>query len=255
MTNIKFGSQLYTYRNILKSEDDIVALFGRLADYGCKCAQLSGVKVDITPKRLKEIADDYGILIPITHTPFDDILHKTDEVIAKHLELNAHTVGLGMMPIKYMKSVDSLKEFADLVNGVTVRLKENGLSFGYHNHAMEFKKMGDKLVIERLQELCPDMQFIFDTFWCRYAGYDPAEWLHKLNGRVRDIHLKDFKPSIFKIPRFQAIGKGNLDFKQILAVAEHSGTEFAYVEHDTTRDPDETTSFSMQYLKTLYFGK
>ncbi len=255
MSNIRFGSQLYTYRKILKSESDLEALFSRLADYGCTCAQLSSVKVDIAPEKLKSIANDYGISIPITHTPFKETVEETEKVIERHLALGAHSVGLGMMPMQYIKNLDTLKEFADTVNAVSEKLKKVGLTFAYHNHAMEFKKMGDKLVIDRLNELCPDMQFIFDTFWCRYAGYDPAEWLLKLNGKVRDIHLKDFKPSIFKIPRFQDIGKGQLDFLQILSVAEHVGTEYAYIEHDTTSNPDKTTRESMAYLKNIYINK
>lgn len=251
MDKIKIGSQLYTYRNILKTADDIDAVFGRLSDYGCTVAQWSGVKVKIAPEEIKKIGDAHGIEVPLSHTPFDRIRNETQKVAEEHLLMGAHTVGLGMMPFEYSSSYDKLMEFVDIVNQVSDILKQYGLKFGYHNHAKEFKKMGDKLIIEHLYD-GSDMEFIFDTFWCRYAGHNPSEWLQKLAGRVTDIHLKDWKNSLFKLPRFQDIGKGKLDFKEILSVAESSGTRYAYIEHDTTTNPDKTTRESMDHLKEIY---
>lgn len=251
MEKIKIGSQLYTYRKAIKSLDDLDAVFHKLASYGCTIAQWSGIKIQATPEEIKKVGDANGILIPVSHTPFDRILKETDKVAEEHLVLGAHTVGLGMMPMAYSSSLDKLNEFIDLVNEISLKLKNYGLKFGYHNHAKEFKKMGDKLILERLNDEC-DIEFIFDTFWCKYAGHDPAEWLLKLSNKVTDIHLKDWKKSIFKLPLFQDIGKGKLDFNGILSTAEKAGTKYAYIEHDTTSNPDKTTSESMAFLKKIY---
>ena len=252
---IKCGSQLYTYRNVIKTEEDLRKVFDRLNDYGCTVAQWSGVRVDISKDALKEIVKESGISIPLSHTPWKKITEDTDRVAEWHAEIGAHTVGLGMMKGEYLKSLDKLNVFCDKANEIGEKLKSYGLSFGYHNHSMEFKKMGDKLVIEHLRDNCPNLQFIFDTFWCKYAGYDPSEWILKLGDRVRDIHLKDWKPSILKLPRFQDVGKGELDFESILKNAERAGTESALIEHDTTRNPDKTTKESMEYLKEIYLSK
>ncbi|MBQ8178806.1 MAG: sugar phosphate isomerase/epimerase [Clostridia bacterium] len=254
MDKIKIGSQLYTYRNLLKTAEDIDAVFGRIASYGCTVAQWSGVKVAIDPKEVKRIGDEHGIEVALSHTPFDRIVGDTDRVAEEHLLMGAHTVGLGMMASEYSSSYDKLMEFIDIVNEVSIKLKPYGLKFGYHNHAKEFKKMGDKLIIEHLRD-GSDMEFIFDTFWCRYAGHNPSEWLENLSGRVTDIHLKDWKWAPFKLPRFQDIGKGKLDFVDILSSAEKAGTKYAYIEHDLTSDPDKTTRESMEYLQEIYYNK
>ncbi len=249
---IKCGTQLYTFRNKIKSVEDFSEVLAACSTYGCTCAQLSGVNLKVPYSELKKIGEDNGIVIPITHTSFDRIVNDTERVAEEHLELGAHSVGLGMMPQKYIKNVSALNEFIEISNKVSQTLKPYGLTFAYHNHNMEFKKMDGKLAIERLMEGNPDLQFIFDTFWCRYAKQDPVAWIEKLNGRVRDIHLKDWKPSIIKFPRFQDVGKGKLDFEAILSVAEKSGTEFAYIEHDLTSDPHKTTRESMEHLRKIY---
>lgn len=252
---INCGSQLYTYRNLIKSVDDLKAVFARLSSYGCTSAQWSGVKLDVSGKELKDIGDDNGIIIPLSHTPWKKITEETAKVAEWHLEAGAHTIGLGMMPMEYLRNAEKLKDFCEKANGISEKLKPYGLKFGYHNHSMEFKKMDGKLVIERLMEDCPEIEFIFDTFWCRYAGYDPTEWIGKLEGRVRDIHLKDWSLGILKLPRIMDVGKGKLDFAEILQKAEGSGTENALIEHDFTRNPDKTTKESMEYLKEIYINK
>ena len=252
MKKIKCGTQLYTFRNKVKTVEDFSEVLAACSTYGCECAQLSGINLNVPRAELKKIAEDNGIVIPITHTSFDRIVNETEKVAEEHLELGAHSVGLGMMPGKYIKNKDSLEEFIEISNRVSGVLKNYGLTFAYHNHNMEFKNMDGKLAIERLMDGNPDLQFIFDTFWCRYAKHDPVEWIKKLNGRVRDIHLKDWKPSILKLPRFQDVGKGKLDFSAILSAAEESGTEFAYIEHDLTSDPFKTTRESMAHLKEIY---
>lgn len=252
---INLGSQLYTYRKEIKSEEDLRGVFGRLASYGCTCAQWSGVSLGISGAELKKIGEENGIAIPLSHTPFKKIWEETDKVAEWHLEVGAHTVGLGMMPGEYLRNLDTLKRFCDKANEIGEKLKAYGLSFGYHNHAMEFRKMGEKRVLEHLRDECSDLEFIFDTFWCRYAGQEPTEWLGKLSGRVRDIHLKDWKPSILKFPRIRDVGKGDLDFKSILEESERAGTENAFIEHDMTRNPDKTTRESMDFLKEIYIGK
>ncbi len=251
MTKISLGTQLFTFRNVIKSEDDLRFVLESVKGYGCDVAQLSGVKIDASPKRIREIADDCGITIPVTHTPFNRITEQTDLVAEEHLVLGAHSVGLGMMPAEYALSRDGLSRFIEIANRVSDNLKPYGLKFAYHNHAHEFKKIDGKRIIDILFDEVTDLEFIFDTFWCAYAHCDPTEYLGRLSGRITDIHLKDRAPSLF-IPKIRDVGKGNLDFSAILAAAEKGGTQYAYIEHDFTRDPYKTTKESMAFLRSIY---
>ena len=44
-------------------------------------------------------------------------------------------------------TLDELQKYCEYFNEVGKRCKENGISFGYHNHAHEFKKVEDKEVM------------------------------------------------------------------------------------------------------------
>lgn len=249
---INIGAQLYTFRNVLKNEDDLKGVFELLREEGGGSAQISGLKFNYDAAECRALAADYGIVLPLTHTPWERILHDTDRVIEEHLALGAVMVGLGMMPMNY-RSGDGLKIFADEVNGVARKLKAAGLDFGYHNHAYEFKKnvAPGKRVFDFLKDECPDIHFIFDTYWCYFAGYDPASELTGISGRARCIHLKDGK-KFWKFPIITAVGDGKSDFGAIMAAAENAGTEYAFIEHDFAKDPAAVTVQSLRYLKKIY---
>lgn len=245
-----FGAQLFTFRKSLGSLEDLKGVFRMLREESGGSVQLSGLRFRFDAAEFGALARDYGIKVPITHTPWQRICEDTGNVIKEHKALGAEVVGLGMMPRTY-KNPEGLRKFAAEVNGVQKLLAGEGLGFAYHNHAYEFKKTGGERVIDFLARECPDMSFIFDTYWCYYAGFDPAKEITRLSGKVRNIHLKD-GAKLFKLPLITDVGKGKLDFRTILLAAEAAGTEHAYIEHDFTSDPYRTTRESLRYLHEIY---
>lgn len=209
--------------------------------------QLSGLKIKVDFKEFRALAADNGLVVPLTHTPWKRITEDTDNVIREHRELGAETVGLGMMPAAF-RNAEGLKTFISNVNAVQKELASEGLEFAYHNHAFEFKKIGGERIIDVLARECPEISFIFDTYWCYFAGYDPAEELEKLSGRLKNIHFKDGY-RFMNLPLITSVGSGKLDFKSIVASAEKAGTRYAYIEHDFARDPYAVTRKSLRFLK------
>ena len=248
---IKYGSQLYTFRKEISTPQDLARVMRFVSSAGGKCVQLSGIRFAYKPEEVRKTADDNGLTIPLTHTPYARIANETERVAEEHCALGASIVGLGMMAPSKLVKRDELMRFTEFCSDVARKLKPYGLKFGYHNHAFEFRKTSDgRRIIDVLKEEAPEIQFIFDTFWCRYAGYDPAKTITELTGRVESIHVKDWKKSLI-IPRFRTLGEGQLDFKEILTAAKLAGTENALIEHDNTSDPYMVTEEGLKYLYSL----
>lgn len=249
---ISCGAQLFTFRKVATSKEVLPELFRRIAEMGCTCAQVSGI-CEYDAKELRKIADDNGIKIPLTHSPFERITADLDALAEEHLILGAESVGLGMLPFKYMSGESKLMEFIDIMNATAEKLKAYNLGFGYHNHFFEFKKLRGKTKYDIMIEQTQDVQFILDTYWVKFSGYDPVEYLKKLNGRAATIHLKDYKKGIVGA-KIMDVGSGTLDFPAILKAAEDIGTRYAVIEHDTTKDAYATTQNGMDYLKKIYLN-
>ena len=97
---MQIGAQLYTLRTYLQTEADIRLSLQKVAEMGYKIVQVSGMgKID--PHVLREICDELGLKIVLTHNAPERILYDTDKLIEEHNILGCDYIGLGGMPEKY----------------------------------------------------------------------------------------------------------------------------------------------------------
>ena len=140
----------------------------------------------------------------------------------------------------------------------------------YHNHAFEFKPIGDKSDAGpqdagpqsgyevMMKEFSPDMKFEVDVFWVAVGGKDPAELIKELGSRVSQLHLKDLNgatklPSYDGVPKdaFEEIGDGIIDMERIIDAAGDAGVAYCHVEQDQSPDPLASIQQSIKYLKSM----
>ena len=249
---IEIGVQLYTLRKLCKTPEGVAEVMRRVASLGAKNVQLSSI-CEMPAEQLRKIADENSLTICGTHSPFDRFVNDIDRLAEEHNIMGATVAGLGMMPQRFTKNEDSLKEFIELANGFCEKLKPYGVRFGYHNHFMEFKKINGKTKLDIMIEQCPDMQFILDTYWVKFSGFEPLDYINKLSGRLDLLHLKDYKKSLF-VKKICDVGSGTLDFASILSAADNAGTKWAVIEHDFTSEPYRTVENGIKHFNSVYRG-
>ena len=247
---MEIGAQFYTIREYCKNLDDFAESIKKVADIGYKYVQISGTCA-FEPQWLKEQLDKNGLQCVLTHTPADKLLGETKQVVLDHDTLGCKYVGLGHFGFDETNENCTLEAFTNKYKPVVTTLKENGKYFMYHNHDGEFRKIGNKLILEHLKDLfTPDeMGFTLDTYWVQAGGGDPAQWIKKLSGRVPCIHLKDYAFG----GKMAVVGEGNLNFERIFQMAEKAGTKYMLVEQDDCygENPFDCLRRSYQNLKTF----
>jgi len=217
---------------------------------GAEVVQVSGL-CPMDSKELAKISADTNLPICITHASVDRIKNDLDQLAEEHLEFGCKNMGIAMMPWEYQKDVDGLKRFIALLNSTAEKLKKYAMTIGYHNHTFEFKRIGNRVIMDILiEDTIPDVEFIPDTCWIRAGGHKPEDYIEKMTGRINTIHLKDYKRSFFKhTPK--AAGEGILDFKSILAAAIRHGAINSVVELDHHRDPFLALEKSLKNIRIL----
>lgn len=252
---IKCGIQLYTIRDYCKTIEDIDSNLKELADCGVKDIQVSGIgKVDWN--ELAEVIKKYDMTVCITHTPFDRMMKETDAVIDEHLKLGCDCLGIGAMPGEYEKTEEGVDKFiADLIP-VAKRMRERGVHLAYHNHDFDLKLYGNKTILDRMLELDDDLLwFVPDVAWIQIAGEDPAEYLKKMQGRVKVLHFKDYNvvDNAERPWAFTELGKGIVDFPKLYDVAKEMGIPYIMFEQDNnwTVDAMQSSKESFEYMKKL----
>jgi sugar phosphate isomerase/epimerase len=253
---MKLAAQMFTLREFMKTQEEVASTFKRVKEIGYNAVQVSGIKPGvIEDKALKEIADQNALTICVTHIPHDALLNNIDAVIEKHKIWECKYVGLGSMPKHYRETKEGYLAFTKEANEIAKKIDAAGLKFVYHNHNFEFVKFDGKTGMEILMEnFDPNTVDIeFDVYWLQAGGADPAEWVRKVDGRMKVVHLKDMIIWPENEQRFAEVGEGNMNFDAIIKACREIGVEWAAVEQDQCygKDPFECLETSFRNLRSM----
>ena len=248
---MKLGAQFYSIRDNTQTPEDLYRAFKEIKSIGYEIVQMSAI-CDIDPKLLKSYSDEFALPITCTHSPYDRIINDTDALINEHKIYGCPTIGLGYMPNEYHG--DGIYKFIDTLREPLRKIKAAGLDFAYHNHAFEFESVDGKLIYDILIDELPELSFIVDTYWIKYAGYDFIEYVNRLGAdRIKNVHFKDMKTD----PKGEICpcGEGVIDFAPLIKLCDEMGIENALVEQDNA--PDSGNSIgemkkSYENLKSLF---
>lgn len=246
----RIGAQYYTIREHCQTLDDFDASCQKVKDIGYQTVQLSGIG-KFAAEEIKEILDKYGLEAVCTHRPAKNYLEHLEEEIAFHKTIGCKICGLGAMPGHNGKE-ETVEQFAADFKPVAEELSKHGLVFAYHNHAFEFEKRNGRYVFDTLIEKMGEenLQLILDVYWLAYAGINPAKFIREHQGQIACVHLKDLK-MVGQESRFAEVGRGNLDWDEILLACEKAGVQYALVEQDTCEgDPFDSLKVSYHFLKS-----
>lgn len=245
------GAQLYTVRDYAKTPEEIRETFIKVKNIGYTTVQVSGLGA-IAPERMKEILDETGLKIAVTHVSFDRLTKDLSGLVKEHKLWGCQYIGLGSMPGDY-RGYDGVMRFCEIFNAVGKNLAAEGMKFFYHNHRFEMEKFGDKTMLDVMAENTDPsgFGFLIDTYWLVAGGGNPVSWLKKFSGRIECIHLKDMKV-VSDRQHICEIGRGNLDWSEILSAAEAGGTKYALVEQDSCDgNPFDSLEISCKYLNSI----
>ena len=250
---MKLGAQFYSIRDKSQTPEDLHASFAKMKEIGYEIVQMSGIcKMD--PYVLKSYSDEFALPITCTHSAFDRIVNDTDELIKEHIIYGCPVIGLGGMPLEYRTSLDAARAFLKAVEVPMKKIQDAGLRFAYHNHDFEFAKFNGATIYDLLIEEAPDLNFILDTYWIKYAGHDAIDYIGKIGAaRMTNVHFKDME--IEPQGRICPCGVGTIDFKPIIEFCDSIGIPNALVEQDnapSTGDSWGQMAISFKNLKPLF---
>ena len=90
-------------------------------------------------------------------------------------------------------SLKDLETYCRYYNEIGKRCRENGLLYGYHNHAHEFQKVeGETMYDYMLSHTDPENVFFqMDVYWVVRGQNSPVDYFNKYPGRFKILHIKD----------------------------------------------------------------
>ena len=250
------------------------------AELGYHCVEIS--QISMTPENvsdMKRACDEYGIKVAACSAslepmmpgmPGDYLTTDFDKIVADCKTLNCDLLRIGILPFTCMGSREKALDFVKRADEVAARLKEHGIDLYYHNHHVEFIKYNGQFLLDIIKDNTKHMGFELDIHWIQRGGKNPVEFVKKYAGRIRLLHLKDYRIREVKLPEgdfdmktfmqaftdtieFAELGEGSLPIKECIEAGLEGGSEYFLIEQDDTygRDPFESLRISRDHLIEL----
>jgi sugar phosphate isomerase/epimerase len=261
------GIQLYSVRQQMAKDFEGTLAAVREAGY-------TEVESASLPKRpaaeIRKALDQAGLKCVSSHRSFVDVTKNLDATTEFEKTIGVNYIicpgpGRRNPPIPGKKegplTIDDWKYNAEEFNKTGEKLKNAGLTFGYHNHWVEFAPVDGTVPYEELLKLCePDkMTFEMDLGWVKVAGQDPVALLKKYPHRFSMFHVKDFQlPANISFTTHEKakvteLGRGSIDYRPIFAqAAENQNITHAFVEQEEFDIPwKESLKVDAEYMTNL----
>jgi sugar phosphate isomerase/epimerase len=195
-------------------------------------------------KEMRKIINDSGLSWPSTHYGMDELRQHLDERIEFANESGQSQMILSSFGLPKDATISDWLKAADELNMMGLKARKAGIQMGYHNHNMEFEKIGDTLIYDALMSqfdpAAIKMQFQVAVI---SLGYKATTYFKKYPGRFISAHLADWSSQEKKEV---AIGKGIVDWKEFFSTLKTAGIKNFFVEMDLV-----TFKESADYIRSL----
>ena len=238
---MEYGIQMYSVRDLTK--DNLDEALRQVAELGYKFVEFAGF-FGHTAEEVKAMLDKYGLKVSGTHTGWQEVANNFEETVAFHKTIGNKNI---IVPGCDLSNQEKLDEFVAMANEFQPKLEAEGISFGYHNHAHEFRPNVDGSMIYDQLVYRTNLNLEIDTYWAYVGMQHPIELMERLKDRLRVIHIKDGYENGDGMP----LGMGTAPVADVYAKAVEMGLPMV-VESETC-NPDGMTEakICIEYLKSL----
>jgi len=248
------AAQLYSVRDFCKTAEQAGETLRKLRAHGYRNVQVSGAIDALDPQTVGRLCAEAGVRIVGHHLALDTLRNHFADVVKKLQGWGCRYTAVAYLPKEERPDAAAYLARAREMSDFGRRLRAEGITLQYHNHAFEMEKYDGRTGLQiLLEESDPDgLQAEIDTCWIARGGGDPAEWIRRLKGRSDQVHLKDMMIKDDQ-PIFTEIGSGNLNWTAVLAACREAGVKDYIVEQDScpiTQDPILSLGISYRFLAT-----
>ncbi|KAB7727975.1 TIM barrel protein [Rudanella paleaurantiibacter] len=251
------GVQTYTYRNMMPK--DVVGTLDLIKSLGITEIE-GGVPKGMSTEEFLKLLNERGIKVTSTGAGYEQIVKDPEAVARQAKALGAKFVMVAWIPHQKSNfSLENAKQAVADFNRVGKVLKDNGITFCYHNHGYEFQPYEDGTLFDYMVKNTDPkyVSFEMDILWAQHGGADPVALLKKYGSRWKLMHLKDLKKGIkgdlsggTPPENDVVLGDGQIDMPAVLETAKKVGIKHYYIEDESNHE-DVQVPKSIAYLKNL----
>lgn len=243
---MKFGVQLYNFRDALSN--DFKGALKEIAKLGFDGVEFAINFGGIEPEELAALLKELKLECAGTMFFKDALLDKDNIAYTYNKVLSSPSVSFS----EFCDFTAEWENIAAYIKIICENAAANGTVAAYHNHWLEFEKVNGVPALSLISDLNDPETFFFepDVCWLTRGKMDPAGFIRRHAGRIRQVHAKDIKV-IDDIDQTTELGSGIIDLPSAFAAAKAVDAQWLIYEQDASEDPFISAEKSLQYLKKL----
>ena len=230
-TSPLLGVQLWSVKDEIKQ--DFEGMLDKLAKLGFQGVEFAGElgKYKADPAGLKAFLKKTGLQCAGAHVPLAQLSEANFKATTDYYK----AVGCPRLIVPMdarAANKEGTAELAKELSGLAVKLRGQGLQFGYHNHEAEMLGAKGQTNWDLLAKNTPkDFILQQDVGWTTYAGKDPIAFVNEYPGRTVTTHYK--AKFVKGTNGTSIIGQDKTDWTGLTkAVRSVGGTEWIIVEQE-----------------------
>lgn len=238
---MEYGIQMYSVRDLTK--DNLDEALRQVAALGYRFVEFAGF-FGHSAEEVRDMLDRYGLKVSGTHTGWQEVAEHFEETVAYHKTIGNTNI---IVPGADLSDQQKLDAFIAMANEFQPRLAAEGISFGYHNHAHEFRPNADGSMIHDQLVYRTNLNLEIDTYWAYVGMQHPVELMERLKDRLKVIHIKDGSADGKGTP----LGMGTAPVADVYAKAVEMGLPMVVESETCTPSGMAEAEICIKYLKSL----
>ncbi|MEP4149417.1 MAG: sugar phosphate isomerase/epimerase [Halioglobus sp.] len=239
------GLQLYTVRELM--ERDLGGTLAAIAAMGYSVVEFAGY-FNHSPAEITQLLNAEGLDAPSAHIAPQALIDQPEMALDDAASAGHRYVVLPGWE-EALRNREGYYQLAELLNQVGELARARGLGLAYHNHDFEFSIDADWIpydfLLTHTDPSC--VSYELDLYWAIRAGRTPAELFSTYPGRFTLLHAKDMDANGSETD----IGKGQIDFANLLRALPLETVEYLFVERDEPEEPMASAALGLTRLNAL----
>ena len=239
---MKYGVQLYSLRKMIES-NGLEEAIKTVAFAGYQGVEFAGF-YGYSPNEIKSLLEKYELIAISAHIQAEAVEDYIEYIDVLNIK-RVYTAGISdefWLDENYPETICQHKKALDFLN-------KRGISFGYHNHAHEYKDGKD--LVAKITDDVLGMKIELDIGWLTDAGRDVVETMKPYENKLEIIHIKELRKGAPNNPA-PLVGKGSVDMLGTLKEAKRQRLEWGIVEVEYFDMPEkEYLSKSLKNIKEI----
>jgi sugar phosphate isomerase/epimerase len=245
---IEIALQLYTVRS--HTARNMLPTLRTLATMGYRSFEFSGYG-NATPRDIRAVLDELELRALGAHIDYEQLATHPQQLLREMHSLGCQYVVLAWLPQERRSTLNSARHLAEEFNRYGALFARENLTFVYHNYVTDFMPLhGSSVLHELITHTDPALvHFELDTYWAKYAGLEPVEFIEHYGERIPLLHCKDIAADHIRadVP----VGTGIMPWRQLFAACDPALQRWAVVEQDHPRNALESVQISLRNLQDL----